>query len=195
MAAACGIGVKTAEVAARALVERYRPEVLISAGLAGALADDLRLGAIIVPSEVIDASNGARYRCDTGTQSAGGAVLVTVADVASEAAKSAVAAKFHGSLVDMEAAGVAQVAREKGITFRCVKAISDERGFSLPPLGRFVRNGEFRTGAFLAWVVFRPQHWGPTLALARSTARSSHALCNWLRQNLAAQFQGAELLH
>jgi hypothetical protein len=95
----------------------------------------------------------------------------------------------------MEAAGVARVARENGIEFRCVKAISDEHGSPLPPLGRFIQEGQFRSGAFLGWLAFHPQYWLPTIALGRNSARASRALCHWLERYLISQVCPAELLH
>ncbi len=42
---------------------------------------------------------------------------------------------------------VAAVAREQGIEFAAIKAVSDEFGFAMPPLGQFVdRAGQFASG-------------------------------------------------
>lgn len=195
IAVACGIGAHNAENGARALIGKYRPEVLVSCGLAGALYADLKVGSVVLPEKVLDSATGAEYLCEPRSHAAAGGVLVTANDVASENAKSALAQKFHASLVDMEAAGVARVARENGLMFCCIKAISDERGFLMPPLGRFVRQGEFQALAFLRWLAVHPRYWGPTIELARNSARARRALCEWLRLNLRAQFQAAELLH
>ena len=195
IAVAGGIGASSAEATAGALVERYRPEFLVSAGLAGALTNDLRAGSVVLPELVVDAATGAEYACENFTKAVPGAVLVTAAVVASQQTKSELAQKFHASIVDMEAAGVARAAQEKGIAFRCVKAISDERSFLMPPMGRCVRHGEFQTAGFLCWLAVHPWYWGPTVALARNSARASRALCDWLALNLGAQFHTAELLH
>lgn len=195
VAAIGGIGAQSSEQATRVLVERYRPELLVSTGLAGALIRDLKVGTVIVPEFVIDAATGAQYRCETLDQGQAKAVLVTDVDVVGEHAKAGLAQRFHASIVDMEAAGVARVAREKGIAFGCIKAVSDELGFSMPPLGRFVRQGEFHTLAFVRWLTLRPQYWGPTIALGRNSAQASRALADWLAHYLIPQFQQAELLH
>lgn len=195
VAAAGGMGAQCSEHTARALVERYRPELLISAGLGGALTPELRVGSIVVPELVIDAASGAQFHCEWLAEGQTTTSLVTHADVADGHAKVALAHKFRASIVDMEAAGVARVAREKGIAFCCVKAISDELGFSMPPLGRFVRQGEFHTVAFLRWLTLRPRYWGSSIALGRNNARASQALSDWLAHHLISQFQQAELLH
>jgi adenosylhomocysteine nucleosidase len=195
VAAAGGIGTQSSENAARVLVERYRPELLISAGLAGAITPHLEVGTVVVSEFVVDAASGAQYRCEPSGQAKPEGVLVTAPDVASEDSKVALAQKFRASIVDMEAAGVARVARENGIEFRCVKAISDEHGSPLPPLGRFIQEGQFRSGAFLGWLAFHPQYWLPTIALGRNSARASRALCHWLERYLISQVCPAELLH
>jgi adenosylhomocysteine nucleosidase len=169
--------------------------LLISAGFSGSLVEDLRIGTIVVPEVVIDAATGTPYRCEPCAQGQRQGVLVTDVDVAGKHAKAGLAHKFHASIVDMEAAGVARVAKEKGIAFCCVKSISDELGFSMPPLGRFVQQGEFHTLAFLRWVALRPAYWGRTIVLGRNSARASRALSDWLAHRLIPQFQQAELLH
>jgi adenosylhomocysteine nucleosidase len=190
-----GIGAQCAEISARALVEKYRPELLVSVGLAGALTTEFKIAGVVLPERVIDAGTGFEYSCETLSEAVPHPVLVTAPDIADPAAKSALVQKFHASIVDMEAAGVARVAREKGIAFRCIKAISDERGFCMPPVSRFIKNGEFQTVGFLRWLAFHPHYWGPTIVLGRNSARASRALCNWLAHHLMSQPEPAELLH
>ena len=57
--------------------------------------------------------------------------------------------KYGADVVDMEAAAVAQVAKERALEFAAMKAISDDAEFAMPPLTRFIdENGKFATGAF-----------------------------------------------
>jgi adenosylhomocysteine nucleosidase len=112
-------------------------------------------------------------------------VLVTAAEVAGAESKAALVERFHGLVVDMEAAGVARVAQQFNVGFRCVKAISDEFDFAMPPLNRFVDEaGNFKTGRFTAWAAVRPQHWAVVLRLARNSGRATQALSQWLKKNL-----------
>jgi adenosylhomocysteine nucleosidase len=91
---------------------------------------------------------------------------------------------FHGLVVDMEAAAVAKVAAETGIGFRCVKAISDEADFVMPPLARFVdAEGNFQSGKFAAWAAVRPWEWARVITLGRKTSKAVRALCEWLEKN------------
>jgi adenosylhomocysteine nucleosidase len=180
VAVAGGIGCRSAAVAAAALVRHYKPQVLISAGLAGGLAKNLKVGAVITPGVVIDATTGAEYRCEPGD-----GVLVTAGEIAGSMSKQNLVHQFHAVAVDMEAAAVAEVARQEGISFRCVKAISDEAAFEMPPLNRFVdQTGRFQSARFAAWVAIRPQYWLRTAALARNSNRAATALCNWLADHV-----------
>src|SRR6266852_5217982 len=136
VAVAAGIGCKNAEQAAKAVVALYHPEMLVSAGLAGALIRSLKVGSIVTPNVIVDAATGIEYRCATGGGSIGGGILVSANEVAGAETKQQLVENFHALIVDMEAAGVARVAQQAGIGFRCVKAISDEADFVMPPLSR-----------------------------------------------------------
>lgn len=175
-AVAGGIGSGAAAVAAQAMIAQYRPQMLISVGVAGALVPDLMVGTVFVPSIVIDSASGTEYRCDAGS-----GILVTSTAIAGNVSKRALAEKFRASAVDMEAAAVAEVAREERTNFRCVKAISDEADFVMPPLNQFVDGeGQFKTAQFMAWAAIRPSQWPRVLALSRNTNRAIEALCDYL---------------
>ncbi len=182
VAVASGIGCKNAEQAAKAVVAQYHPEMLVSAGLAGALIRSLKVGSIVTPNVIVDAATGTEYRCSTGGGSIGGAE-----EVAGAEAKQRLVERFHALIVDMEAAGVARVAQQAGLGFRCAKSISDEADFVMPPLNRFVdADGKFQIGKFVGWAVFRPHYWVKIAALARNSRRATESLCGWLRKNLSS---------
>jgi adenosylhomocysteine nucleosidase len=176
-------------------VEAFHPQVLVSAGLAGALIPTLKVGAVALPNVIVDAETGVEYRCDVGGDVIGGGILVTAQEVAAAESKRRLVERFHALMVDMEAASVARVALQTGAGFRCVKAISDEADFVMPPLRRFVAaDGQFQQGRFIRWLALRPQHWAKTIVLGRNSARASRALCDWLRQNMAAKLQPARVV-
>ncbi|HET9285182.1 MAG TPA: hypothetical protein VFR24_24795 [Candidatus Angelobacter sp.] len=181
-----GIGKKNAERAAKAAVARYQPATLISAGLAGALIRSLKAGSVVMPNVVVDAADGSEYRCAAADGSmVGGGILVTANEITGAEDKRKLVEQFHGLIVDMEAAGVAKVAQEAQIGFRCVKAISDEADFVMPPMAKFVDEaGNFQSGRFAAWAAVRPWQWAKVIALARNSSKGTRALCEWLEKNL-----------
>jgi adenosylhomocysteine nucleosidase len=194
LAVIAGIGCKNAEKAARAVVAQYRPALLISAGLAGALIRSLKAGSVFTPSVVVDTADGAEYRCVADGNHLSGGILVSSGEIAGAEAKQELVARFHGLVVDMEAAGVAKVAQQEQIGFRCVKAISDEADFAMPPMARFIAaDGTFQSGRFAIWAAVRPWQWARVAALAGNSRRATAALCERLRNDLASGAQSKEI--
>jgi adenosylhomocysteine nucleosidase len=189
IAIAGGIGRRQAEIAARAAVAEFQPQALISTGLGGAIIRSLKVGSIFIPNVIVDAATGTEYRCNASPGVVAGGILVSVPEIAGAESKQLLADRFHGLVVDMEAAAVARVAQEMKKGFFCVKAISDELDSRLPPMNRFVDEaGRFQTGKFLSWGAVRPQWWAATIRLAKDSRRAAHALCGWLDKNLTASF-------
>ena len=182
-----GVGCKNAEAAARAVLREKRPALFVSAGLAGALIRSLKVGSLFMPGVVVDANDGAEYRCIADGDHVSGGVLVSSAEIAGAEAKQRLVSRFHGLVVDMEAAGVAKVAQQENVAFRCVKAISDEADFAMPPMSQFINAaGEFQNGKFAMWAAVRPWQWLTIAALARNSKRATSALCQRLQKDVAA---------
>jgi len=157
-----GIGRVAAWGAAKAVVARYGPTMLISAGIVGALSATLRVGDVVRGGGVVDADSGARFAA-----SGGDSLIVTVSSVSGPAEKRSLADRYKADVVDMESSVVAAVAREHGIDFRAVKAVSDELDFEMPPVGRFVNaDGSFATARFATYVAMRPKWWFQVRQLA-----------------------------
>lgn len=173
-----GIGGEVARRATEAAIALYAPGMVYSVGFAGALESGLKIGDVVVPRRVVNASDGSSV--DTGT---GEGVLVSFASVASPEQKTKLGASFAAQAVDMEAAPVAQAAQARGVRFAAVKAISDESNFALPVMDNFIApGGRFRTWKFALFVLVRPWTYKTVLSLARNSSRASHALCNRLGQ-------------
>jgi adenosylhomocysteine nucleosidase len=195
VAVVSGIGCKNAELAARAVVEQRRPSLLISVGLAGALIRSLKVGSVFTPNVVVDVAHGAEYRCAADGNHVSGGVLVSAAEIVGAEAKRELVNRFHGLVVDMEAAGVAKLAQKEHIGFRCVKAISDEADFAMPPMGRFLNAaGEFQSGKFALWAALRPWQWPRIAALARNSRRAISALSDRLQKDLASTLAPKEIV-
>jgi adenosylhomocysteine nucleosidase len=154
----------------------FSPEVIYSAGFAGALDTTLSVGDLLVPRAVVDARDSSRI--DTGQ---GRGVLVTCDSVASPDQKANLHRAYSGQAVDMEAAAVARGAQARGVRFAAVKAISDESNFVMPPMERFIAaDGHFRAANFALFAALRPWLWGRVAHMMRNSARASRALCRWL---------------
>jgi nucleoside phosphorylase len=122
-----GVGAARAGAAARALAGHARPAALVSTGFAGALADDLAPGDLVLGGTAGFPAGAALLRraraADPAARVADG---LAVDRVLVDAAEKAEARRRAGAaVVDMESAAVGRVAREFGIPFLCVKAVLD----------------------------------------------------------------------
>ncbi len=183
-----GIGAESARRAAEAVIANYSPDLLISAGVAGSLVPDLKVGATIFPATVIDSQDGSRHptmiqHSPVGNTAVGRTILVTYPKVASATQKHQLAKSYGAHAVDMEAAAVARAAQAHNLPFLAVKAISDDVNFEIPAMSRFIRAGKFDTTHFVLHIGLRPWLWLRVIRLARNTKIASENLCAWLRES------------
>ena len=188
----CGLGCERAANAARAaLADGAR--ALVSWGLVGALDGTLAAGDVILPrrvhrggivADVADdwrerfAVLGEEFRVTSGD------LLTVDAPLESSAAKSAAAVASGCVAVDMEAAGVAAVAREAEVPFIAVRVVVDTFADRLPPAEHWIDDrGNRRRGA--AWrALGRPAEWPALFTLAKRY-RIASAMLNRLAQAAA----------
>ena len=172
-----GIGAEAARRATKAIITRYRPELIVSLGFAGALDRTMKVGDIFVPHRVTDAGDGSTVQMEGGD-----GALVTFSSIATAHQKETLAGAYGAQAVDMEAAAVARAAHLHGIRFQAVKAISDNKNFEMPELEPFIKQGEFRLTAFVAHMIMRPWLWPQVVRLAKNSRVATKTLCNWLDQ-------------
>lgn len=173
-----GIGAEAARRAAEAAIVLYAPAVVHSVGYAGALDPELKVGDVLRPARVINASDGSSVQI-----SGGQGILVSHALVVSAAQKSRLRESFGGQAVDMEASGVARAAEARPVRFGAVKVISDEFDFELPATDRFVdTEGHFQETRFAIYVALRPWLWARVIRLARNSKRATRVLCEELQR-------------
>jgi adenosylhomocysteine nucleosidase len=183
-----GIGLESGRRAAEAVIAKYSPELLISAGVVGALTSDLRVGETVFPAIVIDARDSSRR--ETAIQKTKIAdtplaktVLVSYPEIAGAEQKQKLGKAYGAHVIDMEAASVALAAEARGIPFVAIKSISDDLTFDLPEMMPFVQNGQFQTTRYALYVALRPWLWLKVARLAQNTRIASENLCAWLRES------------
>jgi len=176
-----GVGPEAARRATEAIIQEVRASHILSVGFVGALDPALRVGEVFEPRTVINAGDGTRV--DTGC---GQGTLVSFSRVAGREQKEKLREAYSAAAVDMEAGAVAQGAELRGVGFGALKVVSDEAGFVMPPVEKFIEaDGSFRAARFVLHVAVRPWLWGATVALVRNSARASNALCAALEQYLS----------
>ncbi len=178
-----GIGSESARRATEAVISLYAVDEIASAGFAGALDSNMRVGEIIRPGKVIDIADGSATVIPHGKGR-----LLSSASVAGTLQKAKLGESYGAQAVDMEAASVARGAEIRGVKFVAIKVISDELDFDMPDLRPFIgNNGQFRTGAFVTYAAIRPWMWSKIGQLARNSARASATLCKELEKLIAEQ--------
>lgn len=171
-----GIGAAAARRATEAVIVGFGPKKVYSAGFAGALDPNLKVGDLVIPERVINAADASNTMLGGGS-----GVLVSFGSVASPEQKAKLRESFGAQAVDMEAAAVARAAEVRGVTYAVVKAISDEMDFEFPATEQFVdAEGKFSEGRFVLFAVLRPWLWARVIRLAKNSNRASRALCGYL---------------
>jgi len=182
-----GIGDEGARRAAEAVIAQYALGVIYSAGFAGALTPEQKIGAQLRPARVVNAGDGSSVTLDGGD-----GVLVTFGAIAGPEQKKNLREAYSAQAVDMEAAAVARAAEARGVRFAVIKVISDEFDFVFPSMERFVNvRGEFSEWKFAVYAAMRPWLWPRVAQLMRNSARASRVLCEQLRE-VATSRTGAE---
>jgi hopanoid-associated phosphorylase len=138
---------------------------LVSFGICGALDPALAIGDLVVADGVADgrerlaadpgwtaALRSALPGSRPGLVSGGGTIVGSVAD------KAALRRDSGAVIVDMESHVVAQAAREVGVPFVVVRAVSDSAAHALPRAAQagFKADGEPDVGAVLVELLRRP---------------------------------------
>lgn len=163
-----GMGPLAARDAAQALVDAGATALAVF-GVAGALAPHLRSGTLLCPDRVVDAcgrhylpSSAWRISLQRRWHDAGvqvqmdGCLLSAPEPLLDAISKTLMRSSNDAIAVDMESAGVAAVAEERGLPFVVLRAIVDERDDAVP--------GELQAGID-AWGRLRP--WAMLATLAR----------------------------
>jgi adenosylhomocysteine nucleosidase len=154
--------------------------LIISAGYAGALRNEMQLDRAYWPAAVIDGESGERFACEDGE-----GILVTVDHTVGREEKPILVAKWHADLVDMEAATVAQLARSRSLPFRALRTVSDRVDDNLPDFSRFIDpRGGFRSGSFAMYVALHPWLIPATVRLGKQSKRASRVIAQALLQIL-----------
>ena len=182
-----GAGPRLAAEATAWASRRLDVEVVVSTGYCGALEHTLRVGDIIVALQVYSPETGCRFRAEVpehASQAAGGTVLSVDHFVGTVEEKRHLRS-LGAVAVEMEAAGVAEEAQNRGWKFCCVRAVSDTagEGFDIDINAARGEDGRFRTGRIVAAAMRRPVARIPELyRLMKSSQRAARALGEFLAE-------------
>jgi adenosylhomocysteine nucleosidase len=188
IAIAGGIGRESAARACITALEGGALAGIVSLGWAGALSCGMKPGYAFAVNEVVDASTGERYRTSSPAGVPTDIRLVTTKRIAGRAEKRQLAESYSASLVDMEAATVARIARMHDIPFYCIKAVSDEANETLPDMNPFLtRSGKMQVSRFVTSVIVRPQYWPALIRMGKNSTAGAMVLAEAVK-NLLHEF-------
>ncbi|MGC2299783.1 MAG: hypothetical protein WA476_13335 [Acidobacteriaceae bacterium] len=159
-------------------------DALVSVGYAGSLSCGLNAPEACIAREVIDDRTGESFPTTQLPGQPKGHRLVTVDHVADHEEKRRLGTKYQAVMVDMEAATVARIARDKGTGFLCFKAITDGPNDKLPDFNRFTTPaGQLRIPAFALWTLWHPQYWRALAQLEKHSRAAAQQLADLLLKN------------
>jgi hypothetical protein len=163
----------------------YRPKAVLSAGFAGGLQEEVKVGDVILATEIVDAE-GERWPATwPGELPAGewrpalhpGRVLTMPNLVANPEEKHALGRRQEAVAVDMETAVVARRCAEKGVPFGCVRAISDDVHTALSPrLLALLSGGRVSAWRLVIGLLAAPRLTGELWRLAKRTRHAADQL-------------------
>jgi len=184
LAAHAGMGPARAEHAAHALVEAGA-RTLVSFGFAGGLDPDLKAGALVVPTLVIEPT-GSRIVTSApalpGLPTAASALATTLisapTEVESVADKAALREATQAAAVDLETFVIASVAARHGVACTAIRAVLDTANQALPAglSGCVDEFGRLAVPAFATWLIGSPRGALALPALALAERRAGRAL-------------------
>ncbi len=186
MAIAGGMGARAAGSALRAVFTAWSPDMVVMAGVAGALDPDLCIGDLVIATDLVAPPvhwtvpivPSHRKGVHRGVILSIDRVLVSPADkrhARSEAGGTPLA-------VEMESAAVARAATEAGVPWAAVRAISDTAADCLPlDFNRFRgRNGDLAVGRVALAAATHPAAIPGLLRLGRHTDIASASVASFL---------------
>jgi adenosylhomocysteine nucleosidase len=206
-----GVGIENA-AAAVALFEAYDFAVAVSTGFACALAP-ADIGDVLIATDVIDRTGAnvqgvgmSRLACSSahgeialkaaaaaGLPAHRGSFVTASAVVWQAADKQALARRTSAIGLDMESAGLARAATEKGIPFVVIRTASDLVGESLPiDFSLFLTRGGWSRGV---GACLKPSAWSGFLRLAQQSEKAMMRLTTFFGQflNMDLELHGTGL--
>jgi adenosylhomocysteine nucleosidase len=196
-----GVGRIRAAEAAHLLIGRFAPVALASFGFAGGLTPDLTPGALVIGTAVVDEEESGKWTAanrhlveqfhaaaEAEELPVRQGILVTSRHiVANPSAKAELSVRSGACAVDMETAGMVEVADQAGLPWVAVRAIVDGVEEPLPTacLAMLREDGSIASGRLIQACCRSPKLLWYMLRLARQVATAqrhlSQAFARWTK--------------
>jgi adenosylhomocysteine nucleosidase len=126
--AANGAGAQRAASAVDAALERFSAEAIVSTGFCGALAPELEIADVVVGTAISAGTRTLPALHPASEREHHKGVVCSIDHVAQTAEEKRRLRAGGSSVVEMEAGGVADRARTRGLPFYCVRVVTDLAG-------------------------------------------------------------------
>jgi len=180
MAIANGAG---ADRAFAAVLVAPKPSAVCNIGFCGALDESLAVGDIVVADAIRDEVRGYETLVPEAPKAFRTGTVISIPRIAQTASEKRNLRATGASIVEMEAAGAARAAEDLGLTFYCVRAVSDlaREDFENDFNAALTADGQFSTLRLIAGALGSPRkRFGELLRLQRRTAVASKTLGDFL---------------
>lgn len=186
-----GIGINRARKGTNYIIQKFKPELIISAGHGGALSPELRVGDIVVGDWVLSTKKEMRKMLNSDVPKAiggfrRGGIVTESRFVYSSAEKKSLREQSGALTVDMETWGVAEAVEDYGTPLFSLRSISDESNFDLPNMGfLYNTNGWVNKKQAIKYLLSRPALIYPYVKFTYfNLKKSSQSLNIFLREFL-----------
>ena len=188
-----GLGTVRAAKAAHALIDAYRPRLVVSSGFAGGLDPRLRRYDLVAADSLINAT-GSEITLDPAALVPWltevpdlhcGRMLTLDRIVRLSEEKRQLGERHQALAVDMESFAVAEICRERNVPLLVVRAISDALDDELPPdIGHLLSRKTFagQLGAAVGSVFRRPGAAKDLVKLHQAALEASGRLARFLAE-------------
>jgi adenosylhomocysteine nucleosidase len=171
-----------ADRAFAAVLVSPKSSAICNIGFCGALDETLRIGDVVVATEVRNGNQSwPAFLPDSPHASTG--VVASIDHVAQTAAEKSNLRAAGASIVEMEAAGVARASEDLGLPFYCIRVVSDlaTEGFYNDFNAALGPDGRFRITRLVAGALSSPRKkFGELMQLKQRTALASKNLGDFL---------------
>jgi len=198
-----GPGVRCAAKAAHAMIDAYRPQLIVSTGFAGGLNPRVRRQDLVAATSLANLQGGVialdpaalvPWLAEVRNLHLGR--LLTFDRVVRLREEKEQLSHQHDALaVDMESFAVAEACRDRAVDFLAIRAISDAVDDELPPdIGKLLAQKSFagQLGAALGSVFRRPAAMKDLFNLHQNALASSNRLAKFLGMLIGRHSRGID---
>ena len=157
-----GVGIKNARTAANELINIYKPDIIINAGIAGALHPEIEVGVVVVGEWVYSIKKNMKISlsCKLNSKFQNvifGGILTNNKFVDLGTTKKCLYDKTGASVVDMETWGIAEICHKAGKRLLAVKSVSDTSSDDTPRFGHILnKNSSLKYGVAARYFASNP---------------------------------------